>query len=456
MKKLIFLFVSTVFTLSVLGQVEKVKGNLSTLDTADLTILNIYPDLFPNVSVVFKAENRNGEPVWNLTKEKMKARENSQDCKVISLEQISKNKPINLGIVIDHSGSMLNDFSQLYSNEGAPLFSLDANFNIVPPEGYISPIENAKKAVKSFVKSFNSKKDFISIIGFSNLVDIKLPLTQNTNDINSTVDSMQADFSTALYDAMIAGIDEIKNSDGIKVIVVLTDGNDNSSKSKWNEVIDKAKNDDIPIYIIGLGDVNKDTLQLIAKSTKGQFYFTQSSSSLDTVYAAISKQVRAFYNIVYESPNLSSADSTRQIELTFNIDTVFLVTNLATLNLPPEVIEFIKQKERQKQYFIGGSIAIAILIGIGTLLFYYQGKKKSKPIIKKLFPNPSNGNVNLDFVSGSGKLEIININGQIVKSIIINGSETQFDLSDLQDGNYIAVIYSDGQKSKGANFILKR
>lgn len=456
MKKLIFLFVSTVFTLSVLGQVEKVKGNLSTLDTADLTILNIYPDLFPNVSVVFKAENRNGEPVWNLTKEKMKARENSQDCKVISLEQISKNKPINLGIVIDHSGSMLNDFSQLYSNEGAPLFSLDANFNIVPPEGYISPIENAKKAVKSFVKSFNSKKDFISIIGFSNLVDIKLPLTQNTNDINSTVDSMQADFSTALYDAMIAGIDEIKNSDGIKVIVVLTDGNDNSSKSKWNEVIDKAKNDDIPIYIIGLGDVNKDTLQLIAKSTKGQFYFTQSSSSLDTVYAAISKQVRAFYNIVYESPNLSSADSTRQIELTFNIDTVFLVTNLATLNLPPEVIEFIKQKERQKQYLIGGSIAIAILIGIGTLLFYYQGKKKSKPIIKKLFPNPSNGNVNLDFVSGSGKLEIININGQIVKSIIINGSETQFDLSDLQDGNYIAVIYSDGQKSKGANFILKR
>lgn len=456
MKNLITLFLAIFFSLSVIGQTEKVKGNLSTIDTADLTILNIYPDSFPNVSVVFKAETRNSEPVWNLTKEKMTVKENSQNCDVISLEQISKNKPINLGIVIDHSGSMMEDISQLYDKDGIALYTLDANFNTVFPKGYTPPIDNAKTAVKSFVTSFDSKKDFISIIGFSNTVDKKLSLTQNIGEINSIVDSMQADFSTALYDAMITSIDEIKNSNGVKVLVVLTDGQDNSSKSKWNDVVDKAIKEDIPIYIIGLGNVNKDTLQLIAKSTKGQFYFTQSSSSLNTVYAAISKQVQAFYNLVYSSPNFTSVDSTRQIELSFDIDSVFLVTNPATLNLSTDVLDFIEKKEKQKEYLLYAGIGTAILIAAGAILFYYRRKKKDQPTIKKLFPNPSNGNINLDFVSGSGQLQIINLSGQVAKTIEINSNESQFDISDLQDGNYIAIIQANGQQSNPIKFILQR
>lgn len=456
MKNIITLFLATLFSLSVFGQTEKVKGNLSTADTADLTILNIYPASFPNVSVVFKAETRTGEPVWNLTKEKMNVKENSQNCELISLEQISKNKPINLGIVIDHSGSMMEDTSQLLDKDGVALYTLDANFNVVLPKGYISPLDNAKTAVKNFVKSFDSKKDFISITGFSNTVDRKLSLSQNTGEINSIVDSMQANYSTALYDAMITSIDEIKNSTGVKVLVVLTDGQDNSSKSKWNDVVDEATKEDIPIYIIGLGNVNKDTMQLIAKSTKGQFYFTQSSSSLNTVYAAISKQVQAFYNLVYSSPNFSSADSTRQIELSFEIDNVFLVTNPATLNLPSEVVAFIEGQEKQKEYLLYSGIGTAILIAAGAILFYYRSKKKNQPTIKNLFPNPSNGNVNLDFFSGSGQLQIINLSGQVAKTIEINGNESQFDISDLQDGNYIAIIQANGQESNAIKFILKR
>lgn len=456
MKKLITLFLTLFISLSVIGQTEKVKGNLSSIDTADLTILNIYPDSFPNVSVVFKAETRKGEPVWNLTKEKMKVKENSQNCEVISLEQISKNKPINLGIVIDHSGSMMDDIDQLYDKNGVALYSFDANFNPIYPKGYTSPIDNAKTAVKSFVTSFDSKKDYISITGFSNTVDRKLPLTQNIGEINSIVDSMQADFSTALYDAMIASIDEIKISNGVKVLVVLTDGQDNSSKSKWNDVVDKAIKEDIPIYIIGLGNVNKDTLQLITKSTKGKFYFTQSSTSLNTVYAAISKQVQAFYNLVYSSPNFSSADSTRQIELSFDIDSIFLVTNPATINFPSEVLAFIEKKEKQKEYLLYAGIGTAILVASGSILFYYRRKKKVKPIIKKLFPNPSNGIINLDFFCGGGQLQIVNLSGQVAKTIEINSTESQFDISDLQDGNYIAIIQSNGQQSNAIKFILQR
>ena len=353
---------------------EKINGSLLTIDSAKITILSVTPDSFPNVSVLFKAERMDGEPVWNLTSDKMIALENQLNCKVLSIEQVSKNKPIDIGIVIDHSGSMIQDASQLFNKDGFPLFYYDANSNIILPKNYRAPIDNAKGAVKKFISSFNSKKDFISVIGFSNIVDRKLSLTQNISSLNSIVDSMQADFSTALYDAMITGIDEIKNADGVKVLVMLTDGNDNSSKSKWNDVILKAKQEEIPIYIIGLGDVNKDTLNIIANATGGEFYFTQTSNSFDTIYSKISRRVQAFYSLVYRSTNISSIDTTRSIEVSFNTDSLYLITNPFLKKFNPEVLEFVAQKEKQKEYFIYGGIAVAITLTAGALLFYFKRK----------------------------------------------------------------------------------
>lgn len=458
MKKAVIYLIVTFTSLSSYTQNDKIKGNLTSSDTADLTILNIYPDAFPNVSVVFKAETRKGEPVWNLTKEKMKVIENSQQGKVISLERISKTKSINIAIVLDHSGSMLNDNEQLYDKDGIPQYSVDGDGYMILPKNYVAPIDNAKKAAKSFINSFNFKKDFISVIGFSTIVDVKLPLSQDINEINAVIDSMHANNTTALYDAMIAGIEDVKKTEGIKLIVVLTDGYDNASKTMWSDVVDKAKQEEIPVYIIGLGDVNTDTLQLIAKSTKGQFYFTKSSSSLNEIYALISKQVQAFYNLVYTSPNFSSIDTARQIELSFDVDDMFLITNAESINLPSEVISYIEKKEKEKEYIYYGGFAIVVLIGAGVLLYYNKRKKKDKniPIILKFFPNPAADIINVEYVSKNGRLQIIDMTGTIVKSFELSISATQFNVSDIELGNYIAIIESEGQKSNSIKFIIQR
>ena len=429
------------------GQHEKAKGTVTTKDTANLSILNIYPELFPDISVVFKAEKSNGEPVWNLTKDKMIVNENKQHCDVVSLEQVSKNKPINIGIVIDHSGSMQMDDSQLYNKKMEPLYFYDGNLNLILPKGYISPIDNAKMAVKDFVRSFNSGKDFISVVGFSSIVDKRLPLTQDTFKIKNTVDSMKAESATALYDAILTSIDEVKKSEGIKVLVVLTDGQDNYSKKGWIDVVEKANKERIPIFIIGLGDVNKDTLEMISKSTKGRFYYTQTAKALSTIYAEISKQVQAFYNLVYSSPNFSLADTKRQIELSFDIDSIYLVTEPSTLNIPTEVVTLIAGKEKQRTYMIYGGVGMVILISIGTLLFYYNRKKKSNPIINMIYPNPIRSLATIDYTSGEGNLMVINMKGQIVKTFTLSGDVKQFDFSDLHNGEYMVMIVSEGLKS---------
>jgi Ca-activated chloride channel homolog len=453
----LFLAIFLLFFLTVNGQVNKVKGGISTTDTADLTILNIYPEKFPDVSVLFKAETRKGEPVWNLSKEKMRVTENTRNCTVVSMEQVSKNKPINLGIVVDHSGSMQEDMTEFFSKDGKALYTYDADFKIIPPKGYIPPIDNAKSAVKTFVSGFNTQKDFISIIGFSTRVDKQLPLTNDIGKINSIVDGMKADSSTALYDAMLTAINQLVKADGIKVLVVLTDGQDNSSRAKWKDVVDSAIKVNIPIYIIGLGYVNTDTLKLIANLTKGEAYFTKSSNSLSTVYNLISKKIQAFYSLVYNSSNLSSADSTRKVELAFDIDSIYLVSSPAMVNLPVEVVDYMKKKETQKEYLLYGGIAVSALIAAGVLLLYFKRRQKmNKPVIKKLYPNPANGSITVEIENAIGQLSIIDFSGQTVKVVNIGGTETNVDITALKEGNYIAVVLVNGQQSNAMKFIIRR
>jgi Ca-activated chloride channel family protein len=430
------------------GQPEKVKGKVSSIDTADLSILNIYPATFPDVSVVFRAETRKGEPVWNLTKEKMRVTENGRSCDVISLEQLSANKSISIGIVFDHSGSMeIGNTSTIIVNS-------------VSTTQYTSPIDSAKKAVKNFIKSFNVKKDAIGVIGFSDSVDVRLPATQDIKKLNSTIDSMRPTSSTALYDAMITGIEEIKKTEGIKVLVALTDGQDNLSKSTWQEVAKKAIQENIPVYIVGLGDVNKKTLQSIAKEAKGRCYFTESSSSLDMIYAEISKHIQAFYDLSYRSENFSSADSARSIDLSFDVDSIYLVTAPSSVILPTEVVETLAKKENRREYLLYGGIGIVALVVTGLLTYRFtrnrkDQKKDTAPVIKGVFPNPSSGPVTIQIEGKATQVQFLNIKGQVVGTYSVTGGQVQFDFSSSPRGNYIVVAFYGASRSQAVQFILE-
>ena len=433
---------------------NKVKGSVYT-DSADLKILNIYPDSFPRVSVIFKAETRSGNPVWNLTTAKMRVKENEQDCKVISLQLVSKNKPVNLGIVIDHSGSMMDDSTEIRLNH---ITSLPLNENGIPlyPKNYLSPLYHAKEAIKKFISGFDSQKDLISVTGFSSTVSEKLSLTNNITRVTALVDSLSADGSTALYDGMASSLDEIKDAYGLKIMIVLTDGQDNSSKENIDALIDRSKKENIPVYIIGLGNVNKTILEKIAGETNGKFYYTKSSSTFDSIYQSIRKQIQAFYDLVYESPDFSKKDTTRNIELSFAIDSIYLTSTPSSINLPAEVINYLEKKEKQKEYLVIGIIALITLVAAGMLLLNYRKKRMNQPLnIISLFPNPTTGNINMSFSGNVKELEITNMNGNIVKKYLVSRAMINLDLSGLRSGTYIIVAKNDAQQSEPAKLILQ-
>jgi Ca-activated chloride channel family protein len=375
--KVSILLILCLSSFTVFGQ-NQVRGHLKARDSIELSIINVLPDSFPTISIIFKGHKANGEPLWNLKKEDFKVTENGEDSNVKSLIPISRNKPINVGVVIDHSFSMTEDYSLLFDKSGKALFSYDTiTFELILPKDYVSPIDNAKATTKEFINSFNFKKDFISIVGFSSTVDKILPLTNNKAKIDSIINSMQADSLTALYDAMLTGLNQLNTSNGVNVLVTLTDGQNNKSKSGWKDVTERAAQLEIPIYIIGLGNVNKDTLQMIADITNGRFIYTQTSESFREIYSRISKEIQSFYDLKYESRNLSAMESKRNLTITFRPNDNKSDTLNYDFMLPDEVKVYLKNRAKRLNYIIGTSIVSAVTLAIGTIVYRRRRRKNA-------------------------------------------------------------------------------
>jgi hypothetical protein len=199
----------------------------------------------------------------------------------------------------------------------------------------------------------------------------------------------------------------------------------------------------VPVYVIGLGNVSRDTLSMIAQSTKGLFYHTQTANALDSIYAQISEQVHAYYNLVYRSENLSSMDSTRDIELSFNVQGIHLITEPESALFPSELIAFLENKEKTLTYLLYGGLSILAVALIGTIVYRVRrnlNRYNEHVELIQLYPNPANDIINLDYTGVPGPILIYDIMGREVKSFYNVSGKHQFDVSDLQVGTYFLIM----------------
>lgn len=376
-KTKILIYLLAVVPFFAIAQVSEIEGEIESVNGAKLSILTVYPDSFPKVSVVFRAQNASGEPVWNIAKESLAVKENLLKSEIVSVESLSKNQSVNISLVVDHSGSMQVDFSQLYDKYGFPKFKISRSGDVIYPKGYMSPIESAKKAVTEFISDFDFTKDYINVVGFSSTIDVNLPLSNRRSEIESTINNLKADSSTAFYDAVHTGILELQKSKGINILIALTDGNDNSSKLKFEELISIADTSNIPLYIVGLGAVNQDSLKQIAVASNGEYYYAKSASTLNEIYKSISERIQAYYNLIYVSENLNSLDSNRSIVLEFKIDSATVLTAENSHTFPPKLVALAEEKAFKNNVIIYGGGALAV-VGIGFIFFIALRKRKNE------------------------------------------------------------------------------
>jgi Ca-activated chloride channel family protein len=130
---------------------------------------------------------------------------------------------------------------------------------LVDTSGSMEPkIPQARAAIEQFVKNLGPQ-DEMFLIAFSGRPYMLMPLTDDRDALISRLGLLHAYGQTALFDAVTQGIAIAQSGHNRrKVLLVITDGIDNTSSSSADNVVNAAKTSGVLVYSIGIGDPNAD------------------------------------------------------------------------------------------------------------------------------------------------------------------------------------------------------
>ena len=135
------------------------------------------------------------------------------------------------------------------------------------------------------------------------------PITAaDATQLESGLNAVRADGRTALYDALAAAIDAIERRPlARKVVILMSDGGDNASTAKLEEVLERARRSSVTIYTIGLfdpvdPDANPGVLESLAETTGGRRFLPRSPGPLLQACEQIAREVRDAYTLSYVPP----------------------------------------------------------------------------------------------------------------------------------------------------------
>jgi VWFA-related protein len=245
------------------------------------------------VNVIFSATDRGNKYVNGLKAEDFMVFEDRQPQKIEYFGPLGKGNdiPLTIALLVDTSGSVKNK------------------------------LQYEKQTAADFLHAVLRKnKDLALLIQFDSDVNLVQDFTQNADDLIAGLDTLRAGNSTALYDAVFLAVDEkLRHETGRKVVVVITDGDDTSSKVKKEVAIEAAQKSDVIIYGIGVrGDMgaNFGVLKRFADETGGAFFSPRARvAEMEAAFRAINEELQGQYSLAYTSTNKRRDGAFRAIEI---------------------------------------------------------------------------------------------------------------------------------------------
>lgn len=176
-----------------------------------------------------------------------------------------------------------------------------------------------KKAVKEFLLAVPSR-DQVTLLGFNDSV---FALTRKTLDLNErakAVDRLAPWGATALYDAIVRGIDMLGRQTGRKALVVFSDGEDQGSHVALEDVERRLQESDVTLYIIAQGrgisqDYLRRTMHRLTAPTGGRTFTTDRVEQLHEAFADLLDELSNQYLLGYQPTNSTRDDTWREIKV---------------------------------------------------------------------------------------------------------------------------------------------
>jgi Ca-activated chloride channel family protein len=235
--------------------------------------------------------DRAGVPITDLKQPDFTVLENGKPQKITTFNYAS-NLPISAGVLIDHSGSM-------------------------KPR-----MERAKGAALEFFKRIMKGGDRAFATGFAFDAVSSAPFVTDVSSLEQQVKSIpEASGGTSLYDAIVTGLYRFRTLQGRKALIILTDGEDTTSRTSYDDMLTYARSARVPLYFIGVGMglfdmAGTSKMKTLAAETGGIAYFIRDIKDLGDTYTQLEKDLRSQYLIAYNTQVTTKDRDYRKVDVT--------------------------------------------------------------------------------------------------------------------------------------------
>lgn len=234
------------------------------------------------VPVYATATDASGRLVPDLAQEDFEILDNG---KLVTVSQFSNDpQPFTVVVMLDTSASMTEHLKLL--NQAAEQFLMR-----------LLPVDRAQ------VGAFNDK------------LQLSGTFTNDRDELIAALDELQFGNSTRLWDGLAFSIDALKGVDGRKVVLLFTDGDDFGSKTRFGDTVDRARDEEVMVYGIGLSveyfngmrlvrSKPDRSLRRIAEETGGGSFELQKSDMLASTFTRVAQELRSQYLLAFAPETL--------------------------------------------------------------------------------------------------------------------------------------------------------
>jgi VWFA-related protein len=178
-------------------------------------------------------------------------------------------------------------------------------------------------AALNLVRSSNPS-DEVFIVNFNDEYYLDQDFTSNIGKLKAGLEKIEARGGTALYDAVVASADHLKKEAKLekKIILVVTDGDDNESGESLEQAVRRLQAENGPtVYTIGILEKEehpkhaKRALQIMSERTGGIAFFPNTLDEVDAISRTVAHDIRTQYTIGYKPTTPKSQGGYRQVKV---------------------------------------------------------------------------------------------------------------------------------------------
>lgn len=235
--------------------------------------------------------DEHGQFVPGLKENNFRVFEDNSEQKISVLRQ--EDVPVSMGLLIDNSGSM--DDKR----------------------------EKVNAAALTFVKTSNPD-DEVFVAHFNDKYFYDRDFTNDAGELKKALEQAEPSSSTALYDAATASLDHLKRGYlDKKVLLIVSDGEDNSSHRNLDAALQDAQRSSALIYAVGLlreekpesAERDRQALLALARVSGGAALFPESLEDVESTCTRIARDIRHQYTLAYYPTNTRKDGSFRSLRV---------------------------------------------------------------------------------------------------------------------------------------------